>query len=77
MELDKVIKNVIKDMNANRTVEQIAKRNDIDIQLVEDILQIYTTHPGIDLDGILNRLSFYGYNSGQENPILSRMQVVG
>lgn len=45
MELDKVIKNVIKDMNANRTVEQIAKRNDIDIQLVEDILQIYTTHP--------------------------------
>ncbi len=61
MELDKVIKSVIKDMNANRTVEQIAKRNDIDIQLVEDILQIYTTHPGIDLDGILNRLSFYGY----------------
>lgn len=61
MELDKVIKNVVKDMNANRTVEQIAKRNDIDIQLVEDILQIYTTHPGIDLDGILNRLSFYGY----------------
>ena len=61
MELDKVIKNVVKDMNATRTVEQIAKRNDIDIQLVEDILQIYTTHPGIDLDGILNRLSFYGY----------------
>ncbi len=61
MELDKVIKNVVKDMNANRPVEQIAKRNDIDIQLVEDILQIYTTHPGIDLDGILNRLSFYGY----------------
>ena len=61
MEIDKVIKNVVKDMNANRTVEQIAKRNDIDIQLVEDILQIYTTHPGIDLDGILNRLSFYGY----------------
>ena len=61
MELDKVIKNVIKDMNANRPVEQIAKRNDIEIQLAEDILQIYTTHPGIDMDGILDRLNFYGY----------------
>ncbi len=60
-ELDKVIKGVIKDMNANRTVEQIAKRNGIEVQLVEDILQIYTTHPGIDTDGILDRLSLYGY----------------
>ena len=59
--LDKVIKGVIKDMNANRPVEQIAKRNDIEKQLVEDILQIYTTHPGIDMDGILDRLNFYGY----------------
>ena len=61
MELDKVIKNVIKDMNAKRPVEQIAKRNGVEVQLVEDILQIYTTHPGIDLDGILDRLSYYGY----------------
>ena len=58
--LDKVIKGVIKDMNANRPVEQIAKRNGIEVQLVEDILQIYTTHPGIDMDGILNRLMFTG-----------------
>ena len=61
MELDKVIKNVIKDMNANRPVEQIAKRNDVEVQLVEDVLQIYTTHPGIDMDGILDRLNFYSY----------------
>ena len=61
MELDKVIKNVIKDMNANRPVEQIAKRSGVEIRLVEDILQIYTTHPGIDIDGIMDRLSLYGY----------------
>ena len=59
--LDKVIKGVIKDMNANRPVEQIAKRNGVEVQLVEDILQIYTTHPGIDMDGILDRLIFYSY----------------
>ena len=58
-ELDKVIKSVIKDMNANRTVEQIAKRNNVETEFVEDVLQIYTTHPGIDMDGILDRLMFY------------------
>ncbi len=59
MELDKIIKNVIKDMKANRPVDVIAKRNGVEVGLVEDILQIYTTHPGIDMDGILDRLKFY------------------
>ncbi len=58
-EFDKVIKAIIKDMNANRTVDQIAKRNNVDKPLVEDVLQIYTTHPGIDMNGILNRLKFF------------------
>ena len=55
-EMDKLIKSVIKDMQANRTVEQIAERNRIQEELVREILQIYTTHPGIDIDGILNRI---------------------
>ncbi len=59
METDKVIKAIIKDMNANRTVEKIAERNNVDKGFVEDVLQIYTTHPGIDIDGILDRLKFY------------------
>ena len=58
-ELDKQIKAIIKDMNAGRTVEQIAKRNKLEKQFVEDVLQIYTTHPGIDMDGILDRLNCY------------------
>ena len=43
-------------MNANRTVVQMSERNRVDKELVEEILQIYTTHPGIDIDGILNRM---------------------
>ena len=58
-ELDKVIKAIVKDMNANRPVEKIAERNTVDKGFVEDVLQIYTTHPGIDIDGILDRLKFY------------------
>lgn len=59
MELDKVIRAIIKDMNANKTVDLIAKRNKVEKEFVEDVLQIYTTHPGIDTDGILDRLKFY------------------
>ncbi len=55
-EMDKLIKNIIKDMDANRPVVQIASRNRVEKDLVEEILQIYTTHPGIDIDGILDRM---------------------
>ena len=55
-EMDILIKNIIKDMNSNRPVEKIAQRNRVEKALVEEILQIYTTHPGIDVDGILNRM---------------------
>ena len=56
-EMDKLIKAIIRDMNANRTVDQISERNHVEKELVEQILQIYTTHPGIDIDGILNRMN--------------------
>ncbi len=55
-EMDVLIKNIVRDMNANKSVEKIAERNRVDRALVEEILQIYTTHPGIDVDGILNRI---------------------
>ena len=55
-ELDILIKQIIKDMNANKSVERIAEKNRVDKEFVEEILQIYTTHPGIDIDGILNRM---------------------
>ena|GEM_PF-2439867 len=55
-EMDVLIKSIIKDMNANRTVDDIAQRSRVEKELVEEILQIYTTHPGIDIDGILNRM---------------------
>ena len=55
-EMDILIKIIVKDMNANKSVEKIAEKNRVDRELVEEILQIYTTHPSIDVDGILNRM---------------------
>lgn len=52
----KLIKAILRDMQANRPVAEIARRNHLEEGPVNQILQIYTTHPGIDLDGILNRL---------------------
>ena len=53
---DKIIKQIIKDMRANRSVAEIAKSNTVSEVLVNEVLQIYTTHPGIDIQGILDRL---------------------
>lgn len=55
-EMDKLIKSIIKDMESNRSVDEISKRNRVEKKLTEEILQIYTTHPGIDVSGILDRM---------------------
>ena len=57
---ERLIRTVVKDMDAGRPVSVIAERNRIDEELVRQILQIYTTHPGIDVDGILNRMDILG-----------------
>ena len=51
-----LVQAVVKDMQWNKPVEKIAKKHDVSEEVVEQILQIYTTHPGITTDGILNRL---------------------
>ena len=55
-EMDKLIKSIIKEMESDRTVDEISNRNRVEKKLTEEILQIYTTHPGIDVSGILDRL---------------------
>ena len=57
--MDKLIKAIVKDMNMGRDVETIAKRNQVEVEFVNQILQIYTTHPGIDVEGILNRMDIW------------------
>lgn len=59
-EMDKLIKSIIKDMESNRSVDEISKRNRVEKKLTEEILQIYTTHPGIDIEGILDRMKEQG-----------------
>lgn len=55
-EMDRLIREIIKEMSAGRSVDDIALRKHADRELVEQICRIYATHPGVDVEGILNRM---------------------
>lgn len=55
-ELDRLIRAVIKQVDAGRTVAEIASRTQADAELVSDICRIYVTHPGVGVDGIMDRM---------------------
>jgi putative phosphoesterase len=59
-DMAKLIRNIMRQMDAGKTVEEISKKNQVDVQLVNQILQIYTTHQGIDVQGILDRMEIAG-----------------
>ena len=51
------IRAVIKEFNKGKSVEHIAKKCGISLELTEQICRMYSTHPGIDTDGIINRIT--------------------
>lgn len=55
-DLDLMIRRIIKDMEAGRSMEQIAVKNRVDAELVESVCRMYTTHPGVTVAGIIEKL---------------------
>lgn len=55
-DMDKLIRKIVKEINAAKEVSEIAAKVHADEALVEQICRIYATHPGVDVDGILNRM---------------------
>jgi len=55
-DLSRLITSVIKDIEKGRSVREIADRNKISIELTEHLCRLYLTHPGIDAEGVLNKL---------------------
>lgn len=47
---------IMKEIDAGKTVKQIAKKHKISEELSEQIARMYLTHPGVDVDGILQRI---------------------
>ncbi len=59
-DMAKLVGRIMKQMDAGKTVEEIVRKNRIDEELANQILQIYTTHQGVDVQGILDRLDIWG-----------------
>lgn len=51
------VRTAIKEFDKGRSVESIAVKCGISSELAEQICRMYSTHPGIDVDGILNRIT--------------------
>ena len=58
--MNKLIQKIIKEVDAGKSVEEIAKKNHLDMELTEQICRIYVTHPGVDVDGIMDRMERKG-----------------
>lgn len=56
VDMHKLVKAIMKDVRAGRTVAGIATRHHVKEELAEEICRYYVTHPGVDVDGILDRM---------------------
>lgn len=54
--LKHVVEVIIREMRAGRKVELIAKRLGVECEFVEQVCRIYVTHPGVDAQGIIDKM---------------------
>lgn len=53
----KLVQTVMKEVDKGKSVKKIAESLNISPELAEQICRMYLTHPGVDVDGILNRIN--------------------
>lgn len=59
-ELRGIVEKVVRDLARGRSVDHIVKTRRISRGLTEQICQIYFTHPGIDAQGVMDRIEIAG-----------------
>lgn len=52
----RLVRGIMKEIDAGRKISDIAARNHIDEKFTEQVCRMYLTHPGVDVDGILDRI---------------------
>lgn len=52
----RVIQAVMREVDRKTPVETIAEKQKLSLEMAEQICRLYVTHPGIDADGILNKM---------------------
>ena len=56
----KQIEVVVQDTEKGLPVDSIAKKRGLDPALVEQIVRLYVTHPGVTVDGIMTKMGLLG-----------------
>lgn len=59
-ELRGIVETIVKDLGHGKSVDRIVKTRGISRALTEQICQIYFTHPGIDVQGVMDRIEIAG-----------------
>lgn len=59
-ELRGVVETIVRDLRRGKSVDRIVKTRGISRALTEQICQIYFTHPGIDVQGVMDRIEIAG-----------------
>ncbi len=55
-DMHRIVEDAIKRVDKGQSAEKIAETLKISPELAEQICRMYLTHPGVDVDGILNRI---------------------
>ena len=59
-DIHKQIEVIVKDTQKGYSVQTIAEKRRLDPDLVEQIVRLYVTHPGVTTDGIMTRMGLLG-----------------
>ncbi len=59
-ELRGIVETVVRDLAKGKSVDRIVKSRKISRVLTAQISQIYFTHPGIDVQGVMDRIEIAG-----------------
>lgn len=55
-DMHRLVREIMKEVDAGKNMAEIAKRNHIDVKFTEQVCRMYLTHPGVDVDGIMDRI---------------------
>ena len=56
VDIRKVIETTVREIQRGRSVDAIARKYGVDPSLVEQIVRLYVTHPGVTADGIMTKM---------------------
>ncbi len=59
-DIHKQIEVILRDTQKGLSIESISKKHRLDPDLVEQIVRLYVTHPGVTVDGIMTKMGLLG-----------------